>query len=96
MHDAGELLRVMTPAARAHYGCFDDEAAFLRLRHAIHAPGLHALAEALDHPAPQPRETAARLFEDSNLHKLLTTGRGIRILDCTQHSAEPRVASCMM
>lgn len=66
------LLADMTPPDRAHYGHFADEAAYLQLTHATTTTGLAALTEALTTPDPVAAATALHLFEDSNLHKLLT------------------------
>jgi hypothetical protein len=68
---AGRLLDVMTPAARAHYGDFTDETAFLHLKHGIGGAqdSLAALLTALT--APSSAALAADLFEHSNLQKLL-------------------------
>jgi hypothetical protein len=65
------LLDAMTPAARAHYGDFDDEVAYLTRGGGVGGRGLDALAEALTGPCPGKAAIARQLFEDSNLHKLL-------------------------
>lgn len=68
---AVDLQRMMRPTAAAHYGDFTDEAAFLAFSHDVTGAGLQAVAAALVSHDPRVRSCAMRLFEDSNLHKLL-------------------------
>lgn len=73
---AGEaLIGVMTAAARAHYGDFADEAAYLQVRYGVDGDGLGALVAAATSTAGELAATAVQLFEDSNLHKLLISLR---------------------
>lgn len=68
---AHRLLGHLTPPARAHYSRFDDEAAYLRLKLGIQSSGLHAVIAALTTQTAK-SQIAVQLFEDSNLHKLIT------------------------
>lgn len=63
----------MTTTARAHYGDFADEAAYLQVRCGVDGGGLGALVAAATSASSELAATAAQLFEDSNLHKLLVS-----------------------
>jgi hypothetical protein len=72
MLQARQLLDTFSPAARIHYSTFDDEIAFLATHQHIRSAGFDALSEALTQSHGAARRRAINLFEDSNLHKLMT------------------------